>query len=287
MSRDAPERDQRHGSRREWITSMKAVPFVCVGLFLAFLSLGCATNQYQKFYAPNPGKVLPPASAAPKLLRGGNTPVEDIGTMLEENYTYLGSSNFNGARADVKNAVEFGQSIGATAVVVYSNFTDSEIGSIPLLIPNAPITSTTIVQGSVSGSGGTSTYSGTGTTTTTGGYTVQQRQYQVNRFDRHALYFAPALKPIFGVYARDLKPDERASLERNRGALVAAVRRGSPAFRADVLRGDVVVDFSGGQCEDEKQFNNLVQLHAGQRVTVKVMRRGTLREIEVQLDSIP
>jgi S1-C subfamily serine protease len=180
--------------------------------------------------------------------------------------------------------VEYGHKLGAAAVVVYSRYTNTVVGAIPLVLPNPPVTSTTTMQGSIIGSGGSATYTGTATTTTPGGYTAHPIPYHVDRYDQAAGYFVKAGKFLLGGWSRDLNPEERARLERNRGVIVLALRKDSPAFRGDLLRGDVVIEFAGEPVESENQFEALVPRHAGESVMIKIIRGGSVRELQVKLN---
>jgi len=46
--------------------------------------------------------------------------------------------------------------------------------------------------------------------------------------------------PIFGTHIKDLTPEIRQQIGSNKGMLVYAVIKGSPAFEADILKGDVL-----------------------------------------------
>src|SRR6266508_393553 len=251
-------------------------------LGLVLLTVGCASNPYEKFYTPigPPRAPTSNASPPPQVLRGGEQ-YEDTVAMLENGYAFIGYASFNGRATDLKEAVEYGQTLGAAAVIIYSRYTDTMTGSIPLVLPNPPVTSTTTMQGSITGTGGYANYTGTATTTTSGGSTAHQIPYRVDRYDQSAGYFIKAGKPILGLHSRDLNPDERARLERNRGVIAIAVRKESPAFRADLLRGDVVIEFAGEAVESQNQLKDLVPKHAGERVMIKVIRGGVVRELQV------
>lgn len=269
---------------------MTTSPRLLLGWLVACLCLlfveGCASNPYEKFYNPvGPPRASTPADSKPQLFRGNPENLdEDLLAMLENGYVLVGYSLFNGKQVNVEEATKYGQQIGAAVVVIYSRYTNTVTGAIPLVVPNPPVTSTTTMQGSIYGSGGYSTYSGTANTTTTGGYTVHPIPYQVDRFDQAARYFVRAGRQVMGVYSRDLNPEERTRLERNRGVVAMAIRKGFPAFQADLLRGDVIIEVAGQVVEDQRQFLEFVPRYAGQKVTVRFIRGGTVREAEVQLN---
>ncbi|HET7217878.1 MAG TPA: PDZ domain-containing protein [Vicinamibacterales bacterium] len=87
-----------------------------------------------------------------------------------------------------------------------------------------------------------------------------------------------------GVSVRDLS-DEDVKAGKTAGVLVEEVEAESPAEKAGIKAGDVVVEFDGDRVRSSRQFTRLVQesapgrtvsaavLRAGQRVTVNVQPR--------------
>jgi membrane-associated protease RseP (regulator of RpoE activity) len=152
-------------------------------------------------------------------------------------------------------------------------------GTTPLLIPNPSETYTTYHSGTVAGS----SYSGTSTTIVPGGYTALGIPYSVNRYDFFAAYWVK-LKPLaFGAHVGDMPEDLRQKLQRNRGAYVAFVVKGSPAFNADILRGDVITRIGDDEIIDSKSVIHLINKYAGQEVPLEFIRNGETRKISIKL----
>jgi len=95
------------------------------------------------------------------------------------------------------------------------------------------------LYGSAYGYGGYASYSGTAYTTTYGSKTTYI-PYTVHRSDYLATYWIKMKPPIFGTHIKDLTPEIRQQIGSNKGMLVYAVIKGSPAFEADILKGDVL-----------------------------------------------
>jgi S1-C subfamily serine protease len=73
-----------------------------------------------------------------------------------------------------------------------------------------------------------------------------------------------------------------------RGALVANVTPGSPAERAGIKRGDVILDFNGALIGDSRDLSLKVSMMApGTAVKLKVFRDGHEQEIPVTLAELP
>ncbi|MCC8109353.1 MAG: PDZ domain-containing protein, partial [Planctomycetes bacterium] len=75
-------------------------------------------------------------------------------------------------------------------------------------------------------------------------------------------------------------------LQSPKGALVQAVTKGSPAEKAGLRRGDVVVRWGKRDITDDQQFRNLVTITTpGQPVDVEVIREGRTVLLRVVLDT--
>jgi serine protease Do len=78
-----------------------------------------------------------------------------------------------------------------------------------------------------------------------------------------------------GVTVRDQTGDAA-------GVLIESVREGSPATRAGLQKGDVVVEFDGERTRSARQFTRLVRETApGRAVKMTVVRDGSKRTIDV------
>jgi S1-C subfamily serine protease len=78
-----------------------------------------------------------------------------------------------------------------------------------------------------------------------------------------------------GVTVRDQTGDAA-------GVLIESVREGSPATRAGLQKGDVVLEFDGERTRSARQFTRLVRETApGRAVRMTVMREGAKRTVDV------
>jgi len=81
---------------------------------------------------------------------------------------------------------------------------------------------------------------------------------------------------------------ESLGLTEQQGALVAGVESGSPADRAGIKTGDVIVRMNGEDLDDFKDLPKLVaKAKAGSESTLEVRRRGETRELEVEIGRMP
>jgi serine protease Do len=87
-----------------------------------------------------------------------------------------------------------------------------------------------------------------------------------------------------GVSVRDLTSDEisKAKLAQPGGVLVQEVRDGSPASRAGLTSGDIVVEFDGERVRGVRHFTRLVrETPPGRQVTSSIVRGGSRLNLEI------
>lgn len=248
--------------------------FVVVFGILMLLQ-GCAT-PFAEFYHDQtegvdlskiPSVVLP--RGEPQVYRG-NDQEQDALKMLEDNYSLIGYSSFNAGNVDENGAITQAKKVNASVIILYSKYTGSVSESIPLTLPDTR-TSTTSLHGSAYGSGGLATYSGTANTTTYGTKTTYI-PYTVHRSDYLATYWIKMKPPIFGTHIRDLTPEIKQQIGSNKGALIYAVIKGSPAFEADIVVGDILRKIGDVSVYDEESFQRALTDYEGKNVAVTILR---------------
>jgi serine protease Do len=93
-----------------------------------------------------------------------------------------------------------------------------------------------------------------------------------------------------GVSIQDLSPDlaGQFGLSETRGVLVSDVLAESPAKRAGLERGDIVIEFDGRPVENPTQLRNAVARAAvGASVPVKFIRDRQLRVVDIRIAEQP
>ena len=87
-----------------------------------------------------------------------------------------------------------------------------------------------------------------------------------------------------GVVIQEVTRDIATSfgLDRARGALVNSVEKGSPADKAGVEAGDIIVKFDGKPVESQSDLPRIVgATRPGAKVDIEVLRKGTARSLGV------
>jgi hypothetical protein len=87
----------------------------------------------------------------------------------------------------------------------------------------------------------------------------------------------------FGATFRDLRPEEMSSLGTGGGVAIGTVVNDSPASRANLLTGDIVLRCDDKAIVDRADFQNRLRAKAGQPVTLTIVRNGETLQRVVRL----
>jgi serine protease Do len=93
-----------------------------------------------------------------------------------------------------------------------------------------------------------------------------------------------------GVTIQTITPalEKALKLQEQKGALVADVTKDSPAAKAGVQRGDVIVAFNGKDVTDSHDLPALVaSTPIGQQATVTILRNGQKMQLAVKVGELP
>jgi serine protease Do len=93
-----------------------------------------------------------------------------------------------------------------------------------------------------------------------------------------------------GVTIQELTPElaQQFGLKKSKGALVSDVVKDSPAAKAGIMRGDIIVEFNGKEVKDVSSLRNLVaQSKAGSAITLKILRAGKELTMQVNIVELP
>jgi serine protease Do len=92
-----------------------------------------------------------------------------------------------------------------------------------------------------------------------------------------------------GVSVQDLSYDlsKTLGIEGTRGALVSEVLKASPAQKAGLKQGDVVIAYNGKEIRDASQLRNeAASSPIGKEVNLTILREGKKREVPVRIESM-
>jgi serine protease Do len=95
---------------------------------------------------------------------------------------------------------------------------------------------------------------------------------------------------FLGVNIQDLTPElaKQFNVKDTRGALVSAVTPDSPADKAGVKSGDVIVEFNGRPVADSRHLKlQVAETVPGASVPMKVMRDGVIQSMSLTVKQLP
>lgn len=271
-----------------------------VPLSLVVLALcleGCAANSYSRFYtstAPSPAmaaRYLVPTDGEPDI-RYGSDQKSDYLDMVENGYSLVGYSSFWAPPQSREAAVAAAYAAHAAVAIVYSSNARTVTQTTPVVdlsfvqdVLN-PKTQTTQTSGTVYGGGGALNYSQTSTTTVPREPKPPQTVTTTSTVcDQFASFWAKAKTPRLGILPRDLSAEERAARGTNKGLVVAAVIKGSPAFAADVMRGDIITKIGDVTLTQQSDFESALDRYAGSGTDLAITRGGVDKTVHLRLNS--
>jgi serine protease Do len=98
------------------------------------------------------------------------------------------------------------------------------------------------------------------------------------------------IRGFMGVNIQDITPGlaKQFDLKEREGALVSDVTPSSPAEKAGLKNGDVILEFNGKTVRDSRHLKlQVAQTQPGKEVPVKVSRDGKVKNLEVTLKEYP
>lgn len=264
----------------------------CLVLMAGLLLAGCATNGFRQFYHDQTHGAdfysfhdLTANTGQPELIEG-NDPQKTIHDMMENGYVMMGYSSFHGPLEDESKAVAMAKELHADVVVVYSSYANTRSGAMPIQMPTTQTSYSTANLHAYGSNGAWANAYGTGTTTTYGTQTTYM-PYSVEVYNQDAQYFIKKKPGVVGLYVADLSESKRRQIASNQGIEVKVVTKGSPAFRADIMEGDVIKKIDGKEIATAKDYYEMLPNIAGKTVVIQGLRDGKPYKKTVKLNEKP
>lgn len=249
---------------------------------LVFLA-GCVTNPYKRNYTSQLPEKVPRgevqfaqgAAVQPKLLTSTDIG-KDAVKLLEKGYYPLGRAAFREQLIDGAAALEQAQAVGADLVLVKKEHAGTGTYNMPVgdWSPDRSITTTEAVRTTNADGTGGQVSERESTTIIPGVYETHYELQTIEYYDHTAVFWKKVQPPRFGAYVSDLEDADRQAIQSNKGVVIRAVVSKSPAFLADLFRGDILVRFDDEDILDVDDYLDKVAENAGKAVDVTVWRAG-------------
>lgn len=248
-----------------------------LAVFALLSTLAACANGYERFYKPAgmPFKSgFETFTGEPRMQASSGDAKRDIYSMFEDGYGFVGESSFVGPAASETGATAQAKKVGAAVVILSRNYQSTATGAIPITTPTV---TTAYNSGTVNAYGGGGYASGiyNGTTTVYGSETTYV-PYSIDRYNQRALYFAPLVRKGAGVIVSKLDDQQKQRAGTNQGVEIVAVRKGSPAFQADMIPGDILLSANGQATYDLEATTRAINSSDGREADY-ILVRGTER----------
>ncbi|MCE5195015.1 MAG: DegQ family serine endoprotease [Nitrospiraceae bacterium] len=102
--------------------------------------------------------------------------------------------------------------------------------------------------------------------------------------------YGRVIRGWLGVSIQKLTPElsQKFGLKDMTGALVGEVLKESPAEKAGIMRGDIIIEYNGKKVNNADALKNIVaQSKAGSKVQAKILRKGKEYDIAVSVTEYP
>ncbi|MGJ8620693.1 MAG: PDZ domain-containing protein [Methylophilaceae bacterium] len=221
-------------------------------------------NLFAKNYKEQNTSNLKSMQASPDTkLYVSNHYDEDNISMLQDGYDMMGTSGFEAGSIKPDMALEHARSIKADVVLVYSKYASKKSSLSKLeLIKEAAKTSGEIDAKSLE--------------------SQDDEQYKY-----YASYWAKLPMPLLGLHVIKLShkdKDTGKSVEED-GLKVLAVIKESPAFKAGLKRGDVLLKMGSVDIQTPAKLSEAAMKYAGKQVKISYKRDEEAKTAEATLNS--
>ena len=251
-------------------------PSATVALLAAITLLAGCASPFKQFYsgetATTVNQIRPTIAVptSPAVVVPTSNLTAELESRLQDGAFILGWSSWNGSDVGTaEQAREQAREVGASVVLWSYQYASTSTGVVPI---TTPTTSTTYDNGTVYGSYGSASWTGT---TTTYGTRTNYVPYTVHRYNVSSVFLgSPLNPPRLGVMPRELTPPEQVAAGTTKGLMVLLVIRRSPAADAGLLPNDVLCRIGGDPVGSMPEFMNALERHGGKTVEVELRRGG-------------
>ncbi len=245
-------------------TKLMLISLLAMGTLLLAPKLFAAdTNLYEKNYKVQNTSNLSSLQANPEpKIYVSNHKDEDNISMLESGYDMMGSSGFEGSGVLPELALQHAKAIKADTVLIYKKYGSAKNSASKLdLIREAAKKGAEIDD--------------------------KDLKEEPIQYNYYASYWAKLPAPLLGVHiiklaSRDIDTEQ---VVEKKGLRVLAVIKDSPAAKAGLLRGDVLLKISDVELNKPEELSPLVRKFQGQNVAIEYERDGNKNIAKAQINT--
>jgi C-terminal processing protease CtpA/Prc len=261
---------------------MRVLLILTTILLLSACGAGQFGTSYRSYMDPRlSADVVPLAEEQKPILIRSNDLNKDVKLYREHNYIVVGESAFNGIKENEDRAKKQAEEVGATHVVVSSEYTDTQSY---LAYDYQDFYRTVYVDRVRKVEGKKVRYTEAVTVRDT--VTVPYTRYYDN-FNQWAVYMVKSNRiHKLGLVMRDFSPEERAGFGRNTGAFIDTVLNNSPAFLADIVSGNILIAINGEKVNNAGQAKTMIDnlSFGGETIVLRVIKNGEQKDITFEFN---
>lgn len=237
----------------------------CITLALALVWAPTASaGIFEDFFQASPPEILAsaePSQTPPRIQMTSNLESmrTDLRSMEENGYVIVGQSIWRGRYEDPKKAIKKAKKIKAEVVLFSYQYISSQAGG-SMYMPH---------PGSIPG-----------------GLAVP---ITFHTYDVVAVYLSKIRpeKMGLGINPRFMTPEEVQTIGTNKAMVVEFVIRGSAAYDADLIKGDVIFNIAGQDFSNPEKVARVKVEYAGQTVPLELMRNGKRMTLQINVPIVP
>ena len=232
-------------------------------LLLAPKLFASDTNLYEKNYkAQNTGNLISLQANPDTKMYVSNHKDEDNISMLESGYDLIGSSGFEGSDVLPELALQHAKAIKADTVLIYKKYGSAKNSASKLEL---------IREAAKKG----------------GEIDDKDLKEEPIQYNYYASYWAKLPAPLLGVHIIKLasRDSETEQVVEKKGLKVLAVVKDSPAAKAGLLSGDVLLKVSDIELNKPEELSPLVRKLQGQNVAIEYERGGNKNIAKAQINT--
>ncbi len=228
-----------------------------------------AENLFEKNYqVQNTGNLVSLQANPDTKVYVSNHKDDDNISMLEDGYDMMGTSGFQASKVPPELALQHAKAIKADTVLVYTKY-----GSAKTAVSKIQMIKEAAKKG--------------------GGVINDKALVEdETQYDYFASYWAKLPKPLLGVHiiklVKNAQPDDEeadAKKMENKGLTILAVIKDSPAAKAGLMRGDVLMKVAGNELNKPEELSSIVRRYQGQDVAIEYERAGEKNVAKAQINS--
>lgn len=220
-----------------------------------------AENLYEKNYKEQNGRSLKSLIADPDTkMYVSNHSDEDNIDMLENGYDMMGSTGFEAGSITPDMALQHGTTIKADVVLVYSKYASKQ----------SPLSKIEAIKEAAKTTGEIDP-----------AVLEEDEQYKY-----YASYWAKLPMPLLGLHVIKLKQkNNNGSATDLDGLKILAVIKGSPAFKAGLKRGDMLLSMGGVTLQQPEALSQVARKYKGKKVDIVYERNGQSMQAQTMLNA--